>query len=82
MLELQHITKSYPTPQGRRYVFRDLSFSFPEGANIGLIGRNGAGKSTLLRLLGGIDMPDSGRVHSTGQHLLAGGPDRWLSSPR
>jgi capsular polysaccharide transport system ATP-binding protein len=66
MLELHHITKSYPTPQGRRYVFRDLSFSFPSGANIGLIGRNGAGKSTLMRILGGIDMPDSGRVHSTG----------------
>jgi capsular polysaccharide transport system ATP-binding protein len=66
MVKLEHITKSYPTPQGRRYVFRDLSFSFPVGANIGLIGRNGAGKSTLLRLLGGIDMPDSGRVHSTG----------------
>ena len=66
MLELQHITKSYPTPQGRRYVFRDLSFSFPSGANIGLIGRNGAGKSTLMRILGGIDMPDSGRVLSTG----------------
>ncbi len=62
MLELQHVTKSYPTPQGRRYVFRDLCFSFPAGANIGLIGRNGAGKSTLLRLLGGIDTPDSGRV--------------------
>lgn len=62
MLELQQLTKSYPTPQGRRYVFRNLNFSFPAGANIGLIGRNGAGKSTLLRLLGGIDTPDSGRV--------------------
>ncbi len=66
MLELQHITKSYPTPQGRRYVFRDLNFSFPVGANVGLIGRNGSGKSTLLRILGGIDMPDSGQVHSQG----------------
>jgi capsular polysaccharide transport system ATP-binding protein len=64
MLELRHITKSYPTPQGRRYVFRNLSFDFPVGANVGLIGRNGAGKSTLLRILGGIDMPDSGRVHT------------------
>jgi capsular polysaccharide transport system ATP-binding protein len=62
VIELQHVTKSYPTPQGRRYVFRDLSFRFPARANIGLIGRNGAGKSTLLRLLGGIDTPDDGRV--------------------
>jgi capsular polysaccharide transport system ATP-binding protein len=62
MIELRALTKSYPTRHGRRYVFRDLSFTFPAGANIGLIGRNGAGKSTLLRLLGGIDHPDSGAV--------------------
>ncbi|MBI3156002.1 MAG: ABC transporter ATP-binding protein [Burkholderiales bacterium] len=62
MIELRALTKSYPTPRGRRYVFRDLDFVFPVGANIGLIGRNGAGKSTLLRLLGGIDTPDRGAV--------------------
>lgn len=62
MIELRHVTKSYPTPHGRRYVFRDLSFTFPEGTNIGLIGPNGAGKSTLMRLIGGIDAPDSGAV--------------------
>jgi capsular polysaccharide transport system ATP-binding protein len=62
MIELRELTKSYPTRQGRRYVFRDLSFVFPAGASIGLIGRNGAGKSTLLRLLGGIDFPDRGAV--------------------
>jgi capsular polysaccharide transport system ATP-binding protein len=62
MIELRALSKSYPTRQGRRYVFRDLSFTFPPGSNIGLIGRNGAGKSTLLRLLGGIDQPDHGAV--------------------
>ncbi len=63
MIELHHLTKSYRLSSGkRRYVFRDLNFRFPDGANIGLIGRNGAGKSTLLRLLGGIDQPDHGRV--------------------
>ncbi len=62
MIELHALTKSYPTRQGRRYVFRDLSFVFPPDTNIGLIGRNGAGKSTLLRLLGGIDQPDRGAV--------------------
>lgn len=62
MLELRHITKWYATPHGRRYVFRDLSFAFPSGANIGLIGRNGAGKSTLMRLIAGIDTPNAGAV--------------------
>lgn len=63
MIELRNITKSYRLDNGeRRYVFRDLNFTFPDGANIGLIGRNGAGKSTLLRIIGGIDTPDRGRV--------------------
>ena len=62
MIELRSVTKSYLTPHGRRFVFRDLNFAFPEGVNIALIGRNGAGKSTLMRLIGGIDMPDRGEV--------------------
>jgi capsular polysaccharide transport system ATP-binding protein len=62
VFELKNITKSYLTPKGRRYVFRDLSLKIPAGKNIGLIGRNGAGKSTLVRLLGGADVPDSGTI--------------------
>ena len=62
MFELRNVTKSYLTPKGRRYVFRNLSLSIPPGKNIGLIGRNGAGKSTLMRLLGAADIPDSGSV--------------------
>lgn len=64
MIELRNLTKWYPSPKGRRYVFRDLNFVFPDSANIGLIGRNGAGKSTLMRLLGGIDTPNEGAVVS------------------
>ncbi|MBV5277780.1 MAG: ABC transporter ATP-binding protein [Campylobacteraceae bacterium] len=62
MIVLENITKSYPLSHGRHYVFRNLSFAFPKGANIGLIGPNGAGKSTLMNILGGIDIPDSGKV--------------------
>jgi len=62
VFELKNITKSYLTPKGRRYVFRDLSLKIPAGKNIGLIGRNGAGKSTLVRLLGSADVPDSGTI--------------------
>ena len=84
MLELRHLTKSYRTAHGRRYVFRDLNFHFPDGVNIGLIGRNGAGKSTLMRLLGGIDTPDSGSVHTDARISwpvgLAGGFQGSLSA--
>ena len=61
-LQLRGLTKSYPTPRGKRYAFRDLDVAFPEGRSVGLIGGNGAGKSTLLRIIGGIDAPDSGEV--------------------
>lgn len=62
MIVLENLTKSYPLTHGRHYVFRDLSFTFPEGSSIAILGPNGAGKSTLMRILGGIDTPDSGRV--------------------
>ena len=62
MFELRDITKSYLTPKGRRYIFRNLSLTIPPGKNIGLIGRNGAGKTTLMNLLGGADVPDSGII--------------------
>jgi capsular polysaccharide transport system ATP-binding protein len=52
---------------GRKVVFRDLSFEIPDGMNVGLIGRNGAGKSTLMRLLGGADLPDSGKIITEGR---------------
>ncbi|WP_250459768.1 ABC transporter ATP-binding protein [Microbulbifer litoralis] len=62
MIELRNLTKSFRTPHGRKVLFRDVNAVFPEGKNIGILGRNGAGKSTLLRIMGGIDYPDTGRV--------------------
>ncbi|WP_444895091.1 ABC transporter ATP-binding protein [Microbulbifer sp. EKSA008] len=77
MIRLERLTKSYRTPHGRKVLFENVNASFPEGKNIGILGRNGAGKSTLLRIMGGIDYPDSGRV-LTNQRIswpmgLAGG---------
>lgn len=67
MISLHDVTKSYMTLNGRKVVFRDLSFAIAEDVNVGLIGRNGAGKSTLMRLLSAVDLPDSGRITTRGQ---------------
>ncbi|QLK60522.1 ATP-binding cassette domain-containing protein [Enterobacteriaceae bacterium Kacie_13] len=64
MMKIENLTKSYRTPKGRHYVFKDLNVELPSGKSVALIGRNGAGKSTLLRVIGGIDRPDSGKIHT------------------
>lgn len=62
MIELRNLTKSFVTPKGRHYVFRNLNAILPENKSVALLGKNGAGKSTLLRIIGGIDYADQGKV--------------------
>ncbi|RDT56826.1 ABC transporter ATP-binding protein [Escherichia coli] len=64
MIKISELTKSYKTPQGRHYVFKNLNLELPSNKSVALIGRNGAGKSTLLRMIGGIDRPDSGKIET------------------
>ncbi len=62
MIKLQNLTKFYPSELGDQYVFQDISFTFPEGRNVALLGSNGAGKSTLFRILAGSEYPNKGKV--------------------
>ncbi|MCH7340617.1 ABC transporter ATP-binding protein [Acinetobacter higginsii] len=62
MIELRNLTKSFVTPKGRHYVFKDLNVTLPANKSVAILGKNGAGKSTLLRIIGGIDFADSGKV--------------------
>ena len=38
-----------------KYILKDISLSFFDGAKIGVLGLNGSGKSTLLKIMAGID---------------------------
>ena len=62
MIRCHNISKSYPMGHGRKQVLTDLDFAIQRGERVGILGRNGAGKSTLIKLLGGVEMPDSGRI--------------------
>lgn len=54
----------------RHTVLDELSFTLPEGAVMGLVGRNGAGKSSLLRCLVGLAVPQAGSSQLLGSPSL------------
>ena len=45
-----------------KVLFEGISFGIDQGQKVALIGVNGSGKSTLLKMVGGIEVPDSGRI--------------------
>lgn len=65
MIELSHVCKSYGLPHGRKVVLDNVSYTFREGVNMGILGLNGAGKSTLMRIICGAESPDKGVVKRT-----------------
>ena len=58
MLRLDRISKSF----GARVLFADVSYQFPQGERVALVGANGAGKTTLLNILCDSDRPDGGQI--------------------
>lgn len=62
MIICQDIHKRYRSGHATKTVLRGVNFTINPRDRIGLLGRNGAGKSTLIRLIGGVEMPTSGKV--------------------
>jgi capsular polysaccharide transport system ATP-binding protein len=62
MIQCESLSKSYPMGSGHKRVFDDLNLQINAGEHVGLLGRNGAGKTTLIKLLGGVEMPTSGKI--------------------
>ena len=58
LIDAQRVTVSRP----ERPLFSELSLTVSSGDRIGVVGINGTGKSTLLRIIGGLAVPESGRV--------------------
>ena len=67
MIRLEHVTKTFRTPRGRKLVLDNASATFEAGHNFGILGVNGAGKSTLIRLIAGSELPDRGIVRRYGR---------------
>ncbi len=63
MIQLENVEKYY----GTRAVFRGIGLFVNRGEFVAIMGSSGSGKSTLLNLIGGMDLPDGGRIVVDGE---------------
>ena len=84
MLEIQNISKRYPSPAGRRappvMALDGVSLSLGPGEFTAIAGPSGSGKSTLLLAAGGLLAPTGGSVMFQGQDIYRLSPEarsRW-----
>ncbi|HYO90615.1 MAG TPA: ABC transporter ATP-binding protein, partial [Pyrinomonadaceae bacterium] len=68
MLEVAHLSKNYPTPQGQLSILEDVSLSLSRGDAAAIMGPSGSGKSTLLYILGALEPPTDGTVQLDGHN--------------
>ena len=69
LLHVNNITKNFETGEGTLTVLRGVSLDLNSGKSLALTGESGSGKSTLLYLIGGLDVPDEGRIEILGQDI-------------
>jgi gliding motility-associated transport system ATP-binding protein len=67
MIEVQNLTKRYPT----QVAVADVTFSVREGEIVGFLGPNGAGKTTTMRVLTGFLPPSSGSARVAGHDVVS-----------
>ena len=74
MLEVEKVSKEYPTPAGPLRIVSEVTFSLPPGSAVSIMGPSGSGKSTLLYLLGALEPPSSGTITLNGQNPFSLNP--------
>ena len=77
-LEIDQVTKVYPSSQGDTIVLDGIDLTVSEGEFVCVIGHSGCGKSTLLNMVSGFAQPSSGEVRLKGERIVRPGPDRMV----
>ncbi|HEX4580443.1 MAG TPA: ATP-binding cassette domain-containing protein [Acidobacteriaceae bacterium] len=80
LLEVQAISKSYPSSSGAALVVDQVSFTIARGETLGVVGESGSGKSTVARVVLGLIEPTAGEVRFDGAVVAQarGARLRWM----
>ncbi|GGC89373.1 ABC transporter ATP-binding protein [Tersicoccus solisilvae] len=66
MIDLSHVTLTFPDGQSTVTAVDDVSLSVPAGTTAGITGPSGSGKSSLLAVASTLIRPQAGTVHIDG----------------
>lgn len=62
IISCSNLKKNYHDGHNTLHVLRGIDLTITPGMRIAIVGPSGSGKSSLLQLLGGLDVPSSGKV--------------------
>jgi putative ABC transport system ATP-binding protein len=70
-LKIENLCKIYGKDENQVTALDHVSLTIEKGEFTAIIGSSGSGKSTLLHIIGGVDVPTSGKVYLEGQDVYA-----------
>ena len=68
-LKIENLCKVYGKGENQVTALDHVSLTIEKGEFTAIIGSSGSGKSTLLHIIGGVDVPTSGKVYLDGQDV-------------
>ncbi|MBC5690120.1 ABC transporter ATP-binding protein [Mediterraneibacter sp. NSJ-55] len=75
ILEAKDLVKFYGKGESLVKAVDHISFSVEAGEFVAIVGTSGSGKTTILNLIGGLDIPDKGKIIIDGQDISGMKPD-------
>lgn len=69
VVKTEDLKKSYELPSGSVHALDGVSIRIEQGEFIAVVGSPGSGKTTLLNMLGGLDVPTSGKIWIHGKRM-------------
>lgn len=69
IVKFEHVSKIYGSGETSFKALDEIDLTLEQGKFIVVLGPSGAGKSTLLNLLGGLDVPTSGKIIVDGKDI-------------